>query len=133
MWFCEYSLLLDARKSYIITNNCSYEDQGKGLIYMEIFKQKKHAITCKNLNLGWNAIASSKNKIYESKKDKPEARQKQIEAKMVAVNKKLQCIILQQVNVISLLLLQMVAIIESYQYSRMRILHMNCQTLLNIS
>ena len=59
-------------------------------------------------------------------------RQKQIEARMGAVNKTLKCIILQQVNVISLLLLQMLATIENYQYSRMRILHMNCQILLNI-
>ena len=40
-------------------------------------------------------------------KAKPEVRQKQIAAKMAAVNKKLKCVILQQVNVISLLLLQM--------------------------
>ena len=34
---------------------------------------------------------------------------------MAAVNKKLKCIILQQVNVTSLLLLQMLATIENYQ------------------
>ena len=72
-------------------------------------------------------------KFNESKKAKQEARQKQIEAKMAAVNKKLKCIILQQVNVVSLLLLQMPATIENYQYSRVRISHMNCQILLNIS
>ena len=43
---------------------------------------------------------------------------------MAAVNKKLKYIILQQVNVISLLLLQMLAAIENYQYSRMGIFHM---------
>ena len=46
---------------------------------------------------------------------------------MAAVNKKLKFVILQQVNVISLLLLQILAAIENYQYSRMKILHMNCQ------
>ena len=51
-------------------------------------------------------------------------RQKQIKSKMVAVNKKLKRVILQQFNVISLLLLQMLAVIENYQYSRIRILRM---------
>ena len=46
---------------------------------------------------------------------------------MAAANKKLKFVILQQVNVISLLLLQILAAIENYQYSRIRILHMNCQ------
>ena len=45
-------------------------------------------------------------------------------AEMAAVNKKLKCVILQQVHVLSLLLIQMLAVIENYQYSRMRILHM---------
>ena len=43
---------------------------------------------------------------------------------MAAVNKKLKCIILPQVNIISLLLFQILAVIENYQYSRIRILHM---------
>ena len=51
---------------------------------------------------------------------------------MAAVNKKFKFAILQQVNVISLLLLQILAAIENYQYSRMRILHVNCQILVNI-
>ena len=41
-------------------------------------------------------------------------------------------LILQQVNVISLLLLQIIATIENSPYSRMRILHMNCPILENI-
>ena len=49
---------------------------------------------------------------------------------MAATNKKF--VILQQVNVLSLLLLQIIAAIENYQYSRIRILHMNCQILVNI-
>ena len=44
--------------------------------------------------------------------------------KMAAVNKILKRKFLQPVIVISLLLLQMLAPIENYQYSRMRILHM---------
>ena len=72
-------------------------------------------------------------KFNENKKAKPGAWQKQIKTKMAAVNRKLKFVILQQVNVISLLLLQILAAIENYQYSRMRILHMNCQILLNIS
>ena len=43
---------------------------------------------------------------------------------MAAANKKLKFVILQQVDVISVLLLQILAAIENYQYSRMRILHM---------
>ena len=50
---------------------------------------------------------------------KPEAWQKQIKTKLVAVNKILKFIIFQQVNVISILLLQIVAASEYYQYSRM--------------
>ena len=46
--------------------------------------------------------------------------------------KKLKSVILQPVNVILLLLLQILADIENYQYSRMRILHMNCPVLINI-
>ena len=42
---------------------------------------------------------------------------------MDAVNKNLKFVILQRVYVISLLLLQILAAIEHYQYSRMRILH----------
>ena len=38
----------------------------------------------------------------------------------------------QQVNVVSLLLLQILAAIENYKYSRIRIFHMNCQILVNI-
>lgn len=49
----------------------------------------------------------------ESKKAEPEARQKQIEAKMAAVNKKLKFVILQKINVISLQLLQILADIEN--------------------
>ena len=45
--------------------------------------------------------------------------QKQIKTKLVAVNKILKFIIFQQVNVISILLLQIVAASEYYQYSRM--------------
>ena len=43
---------------------------------------------------------------------------------MAAVNKKLKCVILQQFNDISPLLLQMLAVIENYQYSIMRISRM---------
>ena len=45
-------------------------------------------------------------------------------------NKKLKFAILQQV--ISLLLLQILAAIENYQYPRMRILHMNCPILVSL-
>ena len=45
--------------------------------------------------------------------------QKQIKTKLVAVNKILKFMIFQQVNVISILLLQIVAASEYYQYSRM--------------
>ena len=48
---------------------------------------------------------------------------------MVALNKKLKFLTLQQVNVISVSLLQILAAIENYQCSRMRILHMNCEIL----
>ena len=41
----------------------------------------------------------------------------QIKTKMAAVNKNLKLIILQQVNVISILLLQILAVIEHYQSS----------------
>ena len=44
---------------------------------------------------------------------------------MAAANKKLKFVILQQVDVISVLLLQILAAIENYRYSRMRILHLN--------
>lgn len=61
-----------------------------------------------------------------------EACQKQIRTKMAAVNKKLKFVILQQVNIISLLLHQILAAIDNYEYSRMRILLMNCRILVNI-
>ena len=48
---------------------------------------------------------------------------------MVALNKKLKFLTLQQVNVISVSLLQILAAIENYQCSRMKILHMNCEIL----
>ena len=70
-------------------------------------------------------------KFDESWKAKPKRWQKQFKGKMAAVNKKLKFVIHQQVNVISLLLLQILAAIVN-QYSRMRSLHMNCQILLNI-
>ena len=63
-------------------------------------------------------------KFNKNKKANLEARQKQIKPKVAAVNKKLKCVILQQVNALLLLLLQMLPVIENYQYSRMRILHM---------
>ena len=47
-------------------------------------------------------------------------------------NKKLKLVVLRQVNVISLLLLQILPAIENCQYSRIRILHMNCPILVNI-
>ena len=49
--------------------------------------------------------ASSKQKIYfnNTKMAKPGAWQKQIKTKMAAVNKKLKFVILQQLNVISIL------------------------------
>ena len=53
---------------------------------------------------------------------KPGAWQKQIKTKMAAVNKKSKFIIFQQLNVISILLLQIIAASEYYEYSRM--LHM---------
>ena len=71
-------------------------------------------------------------KFTENKKAKPKAWQKQIKTKMAAINKKLKFVILQQINVIPLLLLQILVAIEKYQYSRMRILHMNRQILVNI-
>ena len=57
-------------------------------------------------------------KFNKSKKAKPGACQKQIKTKMAAVNKKLKFVILQQVNVISILLLQIIAASEYYQHSR---------------
>ena len=70
--------------------------------------------------------------IWESKKAKPEAWQKQIKTELAAVNKKSKFVILQRVNAIPLLLLQILVAIENYPYSRMRILHMNFQILVNI-
>ena len=63
--------------------------------------------------------ASSKQKIYfnNTKVAKPGAWQKQIKTKMAAVNKKLKFVILQQVNVISILLLKIIAASEYYQCS----------------
>ena len=60
-------------------------------------------------------------KINKSKKVKPGGWQKQIKTKMAVASKKLKFVILQQVNVISILLLQIIAASEYYQYSR--ILH----------
>ena len=54
-------------------------------------------------------------------KAKPGAWQKQIKTKMAALNKNLKFVILQQVNVMSILLLQIIAASEYYQY--WRILH----------
>ena len=45
---------------------------------------------------------------------------------MAAVNKKLKFVILQQVNDLSLLLLQIFAAIENYPFSRVKTLHLNC-------
>ena len=42
---------------------------------------------------------------------------------MAAVNKKSKFVTVQQVNVIALLLLQILAAMENYHYSRMKILH----------
>ena len=69
-------------------------------------------------------IAQGKKDIYESKKNeskkaKPKACQKQIKTKKAVANKKLKFVILQQVNVTSLLLLQILAAIKNYLYSRM--------------
>ena len=69
-------------------------------------------------------MASSNRKLSESKKARAKAQQKQTKTKMNAVNKMLKFVILQQVNVISLLSLQIVATIENYQYSDMGILRM---------
>ena len=52
-------------------------------------------------------------------KAKPKACQKQIKTKKAVANKKLKFVILQQVNVTSLLLLQILAAIKNYLYSRM--------------
>ena len=51
-------------------------------------------------------------------------RQKQFKTKVAPLNDKLKFVIFQHVNVISLLLLQILAAIENYKYSRMRTLHM---------
>ena len=56
---------------------------------------------------------------------KQETRQKQIKTKVAAVNKKLEFVILQQINIISLLLFQILAAIGNYQYPRMTIIHMD--------
>ena len=67
----------------------------------------------------WKVLKPQVNrKFNKSKKAKPGAWQKQIKTKMAAVNKKLKFVILQQVNVISILLLQIIAASEYYQYSR---------------
>ena len=47
-------------------------------------------------------------------------------------NRKLEFVIFPQVNLISLLLLQILAAIGNYQYLRMRIFHMNWSILANI-
>ena len=61
--------------------------------------------------------ASSKQKIYfnNTKVAKPGAWQKQIKTKMAAVNKKLKFETSEQVNVIAILLLQIIAASEYYQ------------------
>ena len=70
----------------------------------------------------WKITKPQGNRIFnKSNKAKPVACQKQIKTKMAAVNKKLKSVILQQVNFISILLLQIIAASEFYQYSR--ILH----------
>ena len=46
-----------------------------------------------------------------------------MKTKMAAVNKKLKFVILKQVHVVSLLLLQILAAIKNYHYSRIRVLH----------
>ena len=56
-------------------------------------------------------------KFNKSKKAKPGAWQKQIKTNMTIVNKKLKFVILQQVNVISILLLKIIAASEYYQCS----------------
>ena len=67
----------------------------------------------------WKILKPQVNrKFNKSKKTKPGAWQKQIKRKMAAVNKKLKFVIFQQVNVISILLLQIIAASEYYQYSR---------------
>ena len=67
----------------------------------------------------WKILKPQVNrKINKSKKTKPGAWQKQITTKMAAVIKKLKSVIFQQVNVLSILLLQINAACEYYQYSR---------------
>ena len=85
-----------------------------GWNFNSIFRIEKNSNYVKNLNPGWNIIASVNRKFNESKKAKPEAWQKQIETKMAAVNKKLKFVILQQVNIILLLLLRILAAIENF-------------------
>ena len=85
-----------------------------GWNFNSIFRIEKNSNYVKNLNPGWNIIASVNRKFNESKKAKPEAWQKQIETKMTAVNKKLKFVILQQVNIILLLLLRILAAIENF-------------------
>ena len=75
----------------------------------------------KNVVMWKIAKPQGNRKFNKSNKAKPAAWQKQIKTKMATVNKKLKFVILQQVNVISILLLQIIAASEYYQYSR--ILH----------
>ena len=84
---------------------------------------KKLARCAKNAVI-WKFLKTQVNrKFNKSKKTKPGAWQKQIRSKMAAVNKKLKFLIFQQVNVISILLLQIIAASEYYQCSRF--LHIN--------
>ena len=79
---------------------------------------KKLARCAKNAVI-WKFLKTQVNrKFNKSKKTKPGAWQKQIKTKMAAVNKKLKFVIFQQVNVISILLLQIIAASVYYQYSR---------------
>ena len=79
---------------------------------------KKLARCAKNAVI-WKFLKTQVNrKFNKSKKTKPGAWQKQIKRKMAAVNKKLKFVTFQQVNVISILLLQIIAASEYYQYSR---------------
>ena len=75
----------------------------------------------KNFNIVEIEQPGVNQKFNESKKATLEARLKQIKTKMAAVNKKLKFIILKQLIFVSLLLLQILAAIENYRYSRMRV------------
>ena len=100
------------RFSTRVENATRYIELKKNCHYMKNFNPD-----WKCFNPGWNKPRVNR-KLNQSKKAKLEARQNQIKSK-------LKCVILQQFNVISLLLLQILAVIENYQYSRKRILHMS--------